>query len=134
MFDPVILNEPLSLTEGKIVPTGTPGTIVEVLGDGKAYMVELFGSWLIRDQNGDLEATDHDMPNAFRETIGLETVLSHQIRAIKPMLKSSEVNTRLLTLMDDLSEHHLEEIADFAEFLYHKQHHKVKSENIFESL
>ena len=119
LFDSVILNESLKISEEITALPGTPATIVEVLGDGEAYMIELFGNWAVCDEKGNLTKADENAPGAFRETIGVETVFPHQIQRVT---KNEHVRLRLLKIMDDLSEHHLEEISDFAEFLYHKQH------------
>jgi hypothetical protein len=119
LYDSVILNEPLKISEEITALPGTPGTIVEILGNGEAYMVELFGNWTVCDEKGDLAKADADTPGAFRETVGVETVFSHQIQGTE---KIEQTRLRLLKIMDALSEDHLEEISDFAEFLYHKQH------------
>jgi hypothetical protein len=115
----VILNESLRISEEVTALPGTPGTIVEILGNGEAYMIELFGNRIACDDNGNLIKADAATPESFRETIGVETVFPHQIQRIA---KKEQSRLRLLKIMDDLSEHHLEEISDFAEFLYHKQH------------
>jgi len=119
LFDSVILNESLKISEEVTALPGTPGTIVEILGNGEAYMIELFGNRIACDDNGNLIKADADTPLSFRETIGVETVFPHQIQRIA---KTEQVRLRLMNIIDDLSEHHLEEIRDFAEFLYHKQH------------
>jgi hypothetical protein len=119
LFDSVILKESLRISEDTSFLPGTPGTIVEILGNGEAFMVELFGNWAVCDESGNLTEADPDTPGAFRETAGVETVLSHQIQ---PAVYTEQIRMKLLRLINLLSERHLEEISDFAEFLYHKQH------------
>jgi len=119
LFDSVILNECLKISEEITALPGIPGTIVEILGNGEAYMVEMFGNRIVCDETGNMTNADADTPQSFRETIGVETVFPHQIQRIA---ESEQVRLKLLKIMDDLSEHHLEEVIDFAEFLYHKQH------------
>jgi hypothetical protein len=46
LFDAVHLKEPILLAGGESVAAGTAGAIVEVLRDGEAFMVELFGGWV----------------------------------------------------------------------------------------
>ena len=55
--------------------------IVEVLGAGKAYLVELFGAWVEMDAHGTVKRSDEESPTAFMvETIGVATVLTaHQL-------------------------------------------------------
>ncbi len=119
LYDSVILSESLKISEKITALPGTPGTIVGILGDGEAYMVELFGNWTVCDEKGNLTKADTNTPGAFRETVGVETVFSHQIQRAAEI---EQVRLRLLKIMDELSEHHLEEVIAFAEFLYHKQH------------
>jgi hypothetical protein len=89
LFDSVKLKEEISLTRGGMATVGTPGAIVEVFNNGKAYMVELFGSWVKTDAKGDFIPTDREDPESFMETIGVETVYPQQLCLVKP-----ESNTR----------------------------------------
>ncbi|MBM3189277.1 MAG: DUF2281 domain-containing protein [Chloroflexi bacterium] len=125
LFDAVKLKEAIALTGGKTAAAGTPGAIVEVLRDGEAYMVELFGGWVKRDAQGDLAPADRTDPEAFMETIGLETVDSQQLRLVKPASETVGVRSQLLMMLDELPEELLEEIADFAEFLQQKQRRRI---------
>ncbi len=82
LFDSVILRESLKISEEITALSGTPGTIVEILGNGEAYMVELFGNRTVCDTKGNLTKADADTPESFRETIGVETVFPHQIQNV----------------------------------------------------
>jgi hypothetical protein len=53
LFDAVNLTEAISLEEVGLAPEGTPGTIIEVLENGEAFMAELFGGWVRTDESGD---------------------------------------------------------------------------------
>jgi hypothetical protein len=46
LFDEVKLTENIPLTDGGVAQVGTVGAVVEVLGNGQAYLVELFGNWV----------------------------------------------------------------------------------------
>ena len=79
LFDGVKLIEEIPLTDGGVASVGTVGAIVEVLNNGEAYIVELFGGWVkYGDRDNFLPATEDD-PEAFRETIGVETVYPYQL-------------------------------------------------------
>ena len=125
LFDAVKLKEAITLTAGGIAPEGTLGAIVEVFAGGEAYLVELFGGWVKTDTQGYCIPTDRTDPEAFMETIGVETVSPHQLRLVKPASETVGVRARLLTVLEDLSEELLEEVEDFAEFL--RQKHQQKS-------
>jgi hypothetical protein len=100
---------------------GTPGVIVEVLGDGEAYMVELFGGWVKADVDGALVPADRTDPEAFMETLGLELLPPHPLRWVKSAVESGGVRSRLLMTLDEMPEAMVTEVADFAEFLRRKQ-------------
>jgi hypothetical protein len=121
LFDTVKLQEAIPLADGGVAPEGTPGTVVEVFCDGEACLVELFGRWVKRDHHGDFISGDRDDPEAFMETLGVETVYPHQLRLVKAVSGQVETRVRLFRVIDDLSEGLLEEVVDFAEFLRHKQ-------------
>jgi hypothetical protein len=104
-----------------VIPEGTPGTIVEVLHEGEAYLVEFFGDWVKRDSQGNFVPSDGSDPEAFKETLGVEVVYPHQLRLVKPASETVGARVQLLSVMDELSEELLEEVVDFAEFLRQKQ-------------
>jgi hypothetical protein len=79
LFDGVKLTEEISLTDGGIAPIGTVGAIVEVLKDGEAYLVELFGDWVKYDEPGNFVSATQSEKGAFMETIGVEIVSPHQL-------------------------------------------------------
>jgi len=85
LFDTVRLTEAITLPDGKVVPEETPGTIVEVLREGEAYLVEFFGEWVKRDPQGNLVSADRSDPEAFMETLGVGTVYPNQLRLVKPV-------------------------------------------------
>jgi len=47
LFDAVKLKSEIPLEDGGTAPEGCMGSIVEVFNDGEAYMVELFGGWVV---------------------------------------------------------------------------------------
>lgn len=79
LFDGVKLTEEISLTDGGVATVGTSGAIVEVLKDGEAYLVELFGGWVKYDEQGNFLPASEDEEEAFMETIGVELVYPHQL-------------------------------------------------------
>ena len=125
LFDQVRLLEPIELTESMnnainplaIAPVGTIGNIVEVLEPGEAFLVEMFGDWIVSESNGDLRRASGEEKNAFRETIGVETVYSQQIELIH---RSTIVKDSLLRLIDELPESSLLEVQEFAEAVKEK--------------
>ena len=127
LFDSVKLKEAIPLSEGGLAPEGTPGAIVEVFKNGEAYMVELFGGWVKAEIEGDFVPVDRDAPDAFMETIGVETVYPQQLRLVKPARETVGVRTQLLAIMDELPDNTLEEVKNFAEFLQQKQHKSVET-------
>ncbi len=74
LFDSVIIREAMPLNEGAVAPVGTVGAVVELLADGEAHMVELFGEWVKFDNKGNMVLTISDDPEAFTETLGIATV------------------------------------------------------------
>ena len=76
LFDGVILREYLPLIDGVIAPIGT---IVEILKNGEAYLVELFGDWVKYDEQGNFVCATQTEKGAFLETIGVEIVYPHQL-------------------------------------------------------
>ncbi|MDF0555179.1 DUF4926 domain-containing protein [Kamptonema sp. UHCC 0994] len=81
LFDSVTLAVEIPLTEGGIAPPGVPGAIVEVFKGGEAFLVELFGGWVKAEVGGDFIPTSQDDPDAFMETLGVETVYPHQLKS-----------------------------------------------------
>jgi hypothetical protein len=79
LFDSIQLKEPIQIDPNTIAPIGSPGTIVEIFNNGKAYMVKLFGTWVKPNQNGDFVTSDRTDPESFIETIGIETLYPQQI-------------------------------------------------------
>lgn len=116
LFDSVKLSESILLSDGGVAPSGTPGAIVEVLQEGEAYIVELFGQWVKFDSQGQLIPAKAEDSQAFMETIGVETVYPQQIHPIK-----SSLPDELLAILRDLPPELLVEVQDFAEFLHQKK-------------
>lgn len=95
LFDGVKLTEEIPLTDGGVAQAGTVGAIVEVLGDGKAYLVELFGDWVKYDEHGNFTPASQDEPYSFMETIGIETVYPYQLALTIPARKTMVIREHL---------------------------------------
>ncbi|MBW4681440.1 MAG: DUF2281 domain-containing protein [Microcoleus vaginatus WJT46-NPBG5] len=121
LFDGVKLIEDISLTDGGVAQAGTTGAIVEVLGEGKAYIVELFGNWFKYDEQGDFIPATQDEPGSFMETIGVETVYPHQLILTIPARETMGVREHLTAVLENLSDDLVAEVRDFAEFLQQRQ-------------
>ncbi|MCT7966446.1 DUF2281 domain-containing protein [Laspinema sp. D1] len=121
LFDGVKLTEAISLNDGGVAQVETVGTIVEVLGEGKAYIVELFGGWVKYDENGNFVSATQDEAESFMETIGVETVYPHQLVLTIPAREAMGVREHLTAVLDNLSDDLVAEVRDFAEFLQQKQ-------------
>lgn len=121
LFDSVRLTEAISLSDGGIAEAGTAGAIVEILEEGKAYLVELFGGWVKYDEQENFVPAPSQEQDAFRETIGIETVYSQQLELVQPARETVSVQAHLLSLLDELTEEKLALVRDFAEFLQQKQ-------------
>jgi hypothetical protein len=91
LFDGVKLTEYIPLNDGGIAPVGTVGAIVEILKDGEAYLVELFGNWVkYNDQENFVSATGTEK-GAFMETIGVEIVYPHQLVLTIPAQETMKI-------------------------------------------
>jgi hypothetical protein len=99
-------------------PIGTPGTIVEVLEPGEAFLVELFGDWVTLQDPAGLVRAEADTPGAFHETLGVEVVRADQIQLVAQI---NPVKLDLYRLLDDMPDALLEEVQTFAQFLQHKK-------------
>jgi len=124
LFDQIELTEPIALIsdfsnaieEKDVADIGTVGAIVEVLEEGEAFLVELFGDLVkVKDPEGLIRATSADQ-DAFRETLGVETVLSNQMRLRH---RSNIVKVELFRLLDQMPEDLLQEVQTFAKSLQH---------------
>jgi hypothetical protein len=120
LFDAIELSTSITLTGGETAAAGTPGTIVEVLSGGEAYMVELFGGWVKASTSGALISVDPTDPDAFTQTIGLEVLHPQQIRLVKSAAEVVGSRSQLLTTLDELPDALVAEVVDFAEFLRQK--------------
>lgn len=127
LFDSVKLSEAIFLPNDEMAPPGTAGTVVEVLRDGEAYLVELFGDWVKLDAQENFVPSERDNPEAFMETLGVQTVYPHQLRLVKPASETVGARVQLLSVADELSEELLEEVVDFAEFLCQKEQRDARS-------
>lgn len=121
LFDGVQLLESVQLVEGDIAPEGTSGAIVEVFNSGEAFLVELFGQWVKYDDTGDFIPATQDDPDAFMETLGVETVYSHQIKLLAAAREVMGDRSSLRVLASELSDDLVAEVLDFAEFLKQRQ-------------
>jgi hypothetical protein len=124
LFDAVNLTEEISLAGGGVAPAGTAGAIVEVFQDGEAYLVELFGGWVKTEVGGAFISANQDEPDAFMETIGVETVYPNQLHLVKSAREIMGVREQLAAVLDTLSDDLVAEVCDFAEFLQQKQQQK----------
>ena len=123
MFDSVTLNQDIQLHSGGIAPQGTDGAIVEIFNDGEAYLVELFGGWLKLTSEGEMIEASQDDPEAFRDTLDVETLYPHQINLVNVHQQSDKqkVRQQLLALLELLPEESILQVKDFTEFLCYKQ-------------
>lgn len=91
LFDSVKLAEDISLTDGGIAPMGTVGAVVEILKEGEAYLVELFGGWVKYDEKGNFILATQTEKEAFMETIGVEIIFPHQLILTVPTQETLKV-------------------------------------------
>ena len=101
LFDSVRLTEAISLSDGEMAEAGTAGAIVEILEEGKADLVELFGGWVKYDQQENFVPAVSQEQEAFRETIGIETVYSQQLELVQPARETVSVRAHLLSLLKE---------------------------------
>ncbi|MEB3359747.1 MAG: hypothetical protein VKK04_23680 [Synechococcales bacterium] len=120
LFDTVKLRERITLDDSHFFPEATIGTIVEILNDGEAYLVELFGDWVKYDQDENLVTATRDDPDAFLESVGVETIYPHQLRLVKPARETVGIRAQLLSVLEGMPESMLAEVTNFAEFLQQK--------------
>ncbi len=125
LFDAVKLTQPMRLDDGDLAPPETPGAIVEVLGEGEAYLVELFGPWMQRNEKGDFLPALAGVAGAFQRTLDVVTLSAHEIALVSPALQTVGAEAQLLSIVEDLSQELVIEIVDFAQFLRHKQRQKA---------
>ena len=126
LLDQVRLLEPIALVSGlgnaltakSEAPTGTTGTIVEVLEPGQVFLVELFGDWIKLEGAEGLRRAQASEEGAFKETLGVEVVRAQQMMLLKP---SNIVKVGLFRLLDEMPEELLEEVQTFAEFLSYRR-------------
>ena len=125
LFDLVQLLEPVALTGFasnaidplEAAPVGTAGNIVEILEPGEAFLVELYGDWVVSESVKGLRRAKAEEEGAFRETIGVETVYPQQIELIS---RSNIIRMSLYELIDELPDSLLQEVREFAESLKDK--------------
>ncbi|NET58022.1 MAG: DUF2281 domain-containing protein [Symploca sp. SIO2E6] len=127
LFDAINLTEAIILTDGGVAPPGTSGIIVEVFQGGEAYLVELFGGWVKAEIAGDFVLANQDEPEAFMETLGVETIYPHQLQLTKSAREAMGVREHLTAVLDSLSDELVAEVRDFAEFLQQKEKQKQLS-------
>ncbi|MBE9202210.1 DUF4926 domain-containing protein [Synechocystis salina LEGE 06099] len=117
LFDTVKLNQEIKTYQGRVIPKDTIGTIVEIHNEGEAYEVELFGSWIEYNSQGKIILSDAHSPNAFMETIAVETLYTQQITLVKPASQTVGIRAQLSAILDELSEEKLNQVRDFVETL-----------------
>ncbi|PSN11857.1 hypothetical protein C7293_22625 [filamentous cyanobacterium CCT1] len=69
--------------------------------EGEAFLVELFGQWVKYDDTGDFIPAAQDDPEAFMETLGVETVYPHQIKLLAAARESMGDRSSLRVLVSD---------------------------------
>lgn len=124
LFDTVKLNEAVALGEGSMAPEGTMGVIVERLGAGEAFLVELFGDWVETEASEIAAPSSEVSADKYMETIGIVTAQPQQLTRVKAAAETMGARGRLLVALEALPETSVEEVADFAEFLEHRQRGK----------
>ena len=117
LFDTVKLTQEIKTDKGDTLSENTVGAIVEIYNEGEAYEVELFGNWVEYDQTGQFIPSKSQNPNAFVETIAVETLYPYQIMLVKTASQTVGIRAQLLALLDELSEDKLTQVRDFAETL-----------------
>ncbi len=100
LFDTVKLTQEIITYNGDRIPQDTIGTIVEIYNNGEAYEVELFGHWVEYDQTGQFMPSNPQSPNAFVETIAVETLYPNQIVLVKAASQTVGIRTQLLAILD----------------------------------
>lgn len=89
LFDVVRVIDRSLDTHSSKIQTGTTGTIMEVLEDGQAYLVELMGDWSGTDDAATLVLlAEAEVPDIFRETLGIEVFRAEQLELVKPAAKT----------------------------------------------
>ena len=114
LFDTVKLTQEIKTDKGDTLSENTVGTIVEIYNEGEAYEVELFGDWVEYDQTGQFIPSNSQNPNAFVETIAVETLYPYQVTLVKAASQTVGISAQLLALLDELSEDKLTQVRDFA--------------------
>ncbi len=89
--------------------------------------MELFGGWVKAGIGGDFIPANQDEPDAFRETLGVETVYPHQLQLVKSAREIMGVREHLAAVIDNLSDDVVAEVRDFAKFFQQKQQQKQVS-------
>ncbi|WP_446380718.1 DUF2281 domain-containing protein [Coleofasciculus sp. E2-BRE-01] len=75
-------------------------------------------------RGGGFIPTHQDEPDAFMETLGVETVYPNQLHLVKSAREIMGVREQLTAVLDTLSDDLVAEVCDFAEFLQQKQQQK----------
>jgi hypothetical protein len=65
--------------------------------DADVYLVEFFGDWVIRNDVGELITVDSGHPEAFTETIGIETLSGQQLELAEPAQKTGPFTLNVTT-------------------------------------
>lgn len=117
LFDTVKLTQDIKTNQDDTIITNTIGTIVEIYNEGEAYEVELFGSWVEYNSQGDVIPSNASSSQAFIETIAVETLYPQQIALVQPACQTVGIRAQLLAILDELSEDKLNQVRDFAETL-----------------
>ena len=85
LFDVVRVNADTLGSGGQPIAVGTTGTVMEVLDNGAAYLVELLGDWATDDDSTTFFVlAEAEVPDIFRETLGIEVFQIEQLELVKP--------------------------------------------------
>lgn len=125
LFDAVELTQATTLAEGQVIPAGAKGAVVEVLDQGAAYLVELFGAWVKENQQGHWIQAQAADTEAFQKTLGVVLVAPEQLRLHRQAYQTVGEHARLYAVAEELPAHLVREVADFAEFLQQKMMQQV---------
>lgn len=125
LFDAVKLTQPVLLDDNTLAPLGSPGAIVGVLGEDDAYLVEVFGPWVRRDEQENTVPARPDEEGAFQRTLDVVTLTDAEMSLVTPAGETVGAEAQLLSIVEELPQEVVSEIVDFAQFLRHKQREKT---------
>ena len=85
LFDGVRVKTNTLDSDGALIPAGTTGTVMDVLDNGTAYLVELLGDWTAtQDSTTFVMLAEAEVPDIFRESLGVEIFRADQLELVNP--------------------------------------------------